>query len=136
VLLKSGIDLNDIRVLVNIPRGQLYEYLYASDVLVLPHRSNTFHNYVPSLKLIDYMASGKPIVAYSLLSVSFELRNYPLKILVTPNEPAELAKGILDSIKQYKDAKIEGFLFVKKYDWNEIVKTLLKVYRINVYKYL
>jgi len=82
------------------------------------------------------MASGKPIVAYSLLSVSFELRNYPLKILVTPNEPAELAKGILDSIKQYKDAKIEGFLFVKKYDWNEIVKTLLKVYRINVYKYL
>jgi glycosyltransferase involved in cell wall biosynthesis len=128
ILLRAGINSNDVRVIINIPRRQVYEYLYASDVLLLPHRRGTFHDYVPSLKLLDYMASGKPIVAYSLPSISSELINYPLRVLVKPNRPDELAKGILECIRLYRGIRVEGKSYVRKYDWNNVARELLDVY--------
>ncbi|MBS7612608.1 glycosyltransferase [Candidatus Bathyarchaeota archaeon] len=127
-LLEAGIDLNDVYVLDSIPRSEVYKYLYASDILVLPHRKGTQFDYLPSNKLLDYIASGRPIISYALPSIFPLLKRYPLKVLVKPNDPRELANGILEAAKFYRGVHINGKQYVKEYDWSNICKVLFQIY--------
>jgi len=115
-------------VVENVPRRLIYGYLYAADVLILPHRSGTQFDYLYSNKLLDYVASGKPIVAYDLAPVREVLREYPLKILVEPNNPGELARGILEALK-LRGARVDGRAYLSEFDWERIGEKLYEVYR-------
>jgi hypothetical protein len=68
------------------------------------------------------MAVGRPIVAYSLKSVQNVLKDYPLKVLVEPNNPERLAEGIVTALRDYKDERIDGRTYVEPYDWANIAK--------------
>lgn len=127
--LKSlGSIAKNVIVLESIPRKELYKYLYASHVLVLPHRAGTQFDFLPSNKLLDYIASGKPIVSYSLKPVARLLSLYPYKYLAEPNNPYDLAQGI---IKFYPigDIHIDGRAYVRDYDWRVIGSKLMDTYR-------
>jgi len=115
-------------VVENVPRRIIYGYLYAADVLILPHRSGTQFDYLYSNKLLDYVASGKPIVAYDLAPVREVLRGYPLKVLVEPNNPKELARGILEALK-LRGARVNGRAYLSEFDWEKIGEKLYEVYR-------
>lgn len=69
-------------------------YLKAFDVLAMPF-PNTKHYafYMSPLKLFEYMASGRPIVASGLPSVR-EILNDQNSILVKPDDPRALEEGI------------------------------------------
>jgi len=114
-------------IVENVPRRSVYRYLYAADVLVLPHRAGTQFEYLYSNKLLDYVASGKPIVAYSLPSVREVLKEYPLKILVEPNNPRRLAEGILDALK-WRDVRVNGKKYLNEFDWRRIGEGLYELY--------
>ncbi|MEM0488983.1 MAG: glycosyltransferase [Candidatus Bathyarchaeia archaeon] len=121
---RMGLRIKNVVILENIPRREVYHYLYASNVLAVPHRAGTQYDLLSSNKLLDYMSSGKPIVSYALPSVIRVLKDYPLKVLVEPNSPDKLAEGILRALKFYGNSKIEGRKYVKDYDWKIIGKKL------------
>ncbi len=123
---RMGLHIKNVVILENIPRREVYHYLYASNVLVVPHRAGTQYDLLSSNKLLDYMSSGKPIVSYALPSVIHVLKDYPLKFLVEPNSPDKLAEGILRALKFYSNSKIEGRKYIKNYDWKIIGKKLLQ----------
>ncbi len=125
---RIGGKIDDVYVFGSMARSEIYKYLYASDVLILPHRKGTQFDCLPSNKLLDYMASGRPIVSYDLPSVSPLLKKYPYKILAEPNKPEKLATGILEAVNLFKNEHILGKSFVEEYDWSNIGKTLSKVY--------
>ena len=114
-------------ILENVPRKEVYPFLQASDVLVIPHRAGTQFEYLYSNKLLDYVASGRPIVGYSTRAIREFLANYPLKILVEPNNPLKLAEGIL-AATEYKEEYVNGIEYLREYDWNLIGKKLLEIY--------
>lgn len=107
IIYKLGVNPNDIIIIENVPRYKLIAYLKLADVVVLPHRLNSQFKYLYSNKLLDYMMSGRPIVAYTLPSIREFLERYPCKLLVKPDDPIELAKGILNVFSRYSHLEDE-----------------------------
>ena len=66
-----------------------------ADVLVLPNPASAISNrFTSPLKLFDYMASGRPIVASNLPAIREILRDTENAVLVEPGNPDALAAGI------------------------------------------
>lgn len=104
-------------------------YLKAADVLVLPNssRKDISKFYTSPLKLFEYMASGRPIVASSLPSIR-EVLNENNAILVKPDDPVELAgaieRALLDDIFSVKIAQ-QALQDVKQYSWFNRAKNII-----------
>lgn len=66
-----------------------------ADVLVLPNTATAISaRYTSPLKLFEYLAAGKPIVASDLPAVREVLRDGQTAVLVTPGDPTALGAGI------------------------------------------
>lgn len=123
-----GLD-NDCIVLENVPRKILPCILRYADTLVLPHRAGTQFDYIPSNKIYDYVLAGKPIVAYRTPIIRLVLRNYKMSFLVRPNDPIELAKGIIKALKVSEKSESSSSI-VKVPTVDDVVNALKRVYRI------
>jgi len=78
-----------------LPPAQVAARLQECDVLALPNPSSALSNeFTSPLKLFEYMASGRPIVASSLPSIREVLRDGENALLVTPGDPQALVAGI------------------------------------------
>jgi len=122
-------EIKNILILGHRPHRDIPEYLKAADVLVLPNSGNNkiSSHYTSPLKLFEYMASGRPIVASDLPSLR-EVLDQSNAILVKPDDATSLASGI-KAILADKDlaAKTAGSALIKarQYDWkNRAVKIL------------
>ncbi|MEM3393657.1 MAG: glycosyltransferase, partial [Candidatus Methanomethylicia archaeon] len=123
-----NLNLKDhVTIIENVPRRKLYYYLYISNVLVLPHRTGTQFDFLYSNKLLDYIATGKPIVAYALRPVKDLLAKYPLKVLVKPNDPVALANGITKALDECNQ-RVYGKHYIENYDWKNISKIIVELY--------
>ena len=105
-------------------------WLKAADVLVLPNKKGEeiSEKYTSPLKLFEYMASKRPIVASSLSSIK-EILTDDNSILVTPNDPAELAKGIKQSLSnQDLSGRIStrAFQDAQQYGWQKRAEGILR----------
>ncbi|WP_054854447.1 glycosyltransferase [Vulcanisaeta distributa] len=129
-LRRYNIDLSYVTVLENVRKPWYYEILYASDVLVLPHRGNTQFDFIYSNKLLDYIVTGRFIVGYDLMPVRDMLARYPLKILAKPNNPKALAEAILEG-RAFRDSHVDGRQYIRDYEWSILAKEV-----VNVYDYL
>ena len=66
-----------------------------ADVLVLPVTgARSFQQYTSPMKLFEYMALGKPIVASDLPAIREILRDGENAVLVEPDSPERLAGGV------------------------------------------
>jgi glycosyltransferase involved in cell wall biosynthesis len=77
------------------PHTEIPLYLKAADVLVLPNSAKAEISRISTspMKLFEYMAAGRPIVASELPSIS-EILNDHNAYLVAPDDADDLAKGI------------------------------------------
>lgn len=95
----------------------------AADVLVLPNtgKQKVSMYYTSPMKLFDYMASGKPIVASSTPAI-LEILNSENSILVEPDSPEELARGIDLVLRDHNLAEklsSKSLADSKQYTWLE-----------------
>ncbi|MFA6393952.1 MAG: glycosyltransferase family 4 protein [Patescibacteria group bacterium] len=105
-------------------------YLKAADVLVLPNKKGnvTSEYYTSPLKLFEYMASGRPIVASDLPSLR-EILNNNNSVLINPNDPRALAEGIKKVLAdQILAEKISARALsdVKKYTWQKRAEKIIR----------
>ena len=100
-------------------------YLLAADVLVLPHSARDLQTKCHSspLKLFEYMASGRPIVASRIPSVSEILTDQEEAVLVEPDNPKALAEGIrkilydpelTSTIAENARVKVQNFSWINR----------------------
>ena len=74
-------------------REEVPEYLAAADVVVSPH--SDLRNFIGSpIKIFEYMASGKPIVASQLAQLGEILTDGETALLVPPGDPIALAAAL------------------------------------------
>jgi len=79
-----------------VPQEETVFYINAMDVCVAPFtRSRNEHIGLSPLKIYDYMACGKPVVASDIKGVGDLLQEYEVGIPVTPDDPDFLARGVL-----------------------------------------
>jgi glycosyltransferase involved in cell wall biosynthesis len=80
--------------------AEVASYLLQADVLVLPNSASAISaRYTSPLKLFEYLAVGRPIVAADLPAIREVLRDGVNAILVPADDAAELAAGV-DRISQ------------------------------------
>ena len=106
-------------------------YTKAADVLVLPNSASEeiSKHFTSPLKMFEYMASRRPIVASDLPSIREILRDGENAILVEPDNPEALAQGImrvLEDVELARRISEQAFRDVQNYSWDERVKRIIK----------
>lgn len=105
------------------------KYLKAFDIVIAPFPSNRHYNfYMSPLKLFEYMASKRPIVATRLPSIK-EVLNSENSILVAPGDQRLLAKGIETILEKHDLAhklSEQAFKDVGNYTWQKRAESIIK----------
>ncbi len=111
-----------------VPPSAVPDALGQADVLALPNPTSVISTHATSpLKLFEYMAAGKPIVASNLPAIREVLTDERTALLVTPGDPEALAAGIR---RLAADAGLRGRLAgaalaaVAEYSWDRRAERL------------
>jgi glycosyltransferase involved in cell wall biosynthesis len=116
------------RMVGNYTQDVVALYQKAFDILLMPFPdSHHYRYYMSPMKMFEYMASKRPIIATDLPSIR-EILNENNAFLVEPDNMENLAKNIKKALEN-KDLsnKIanQAFLDVQKYTWNKRVKKII-----------
>ena len=104
------------------------KYLAASDVLVLPNSEKGLSEFTSPLKLFEYMAAKRPIVASDLPSLR-EILSESNAVMVRPDDPAALAEGIQKVLEDEELAKKlagNAYIDVQQYSWDKRAMRILE----------
>ena len=127
---KEATSLNNVLILGHKPHAEIPKYLAAADVLVLPNsgKSAISRYYTSPLKMFEYMASGKPIVASDLPSIR-EVLNEFNAVLVSPDEPRAWANGVrkvLDDPQLARRISETALRNVQNYTWSKRAANIIR----------
>jgi glycosyltransferase involved in cell wall biosynthesis len=127
--IKDEYQLRNLILIDRQPHTKIPYYLKAADVLVLPNKKGDAmsEKYTSPLKLFEYMAAGRPIVASDLSSIR-EILNDKNAVLVVPNNPHMLAGGIRKILEDQEFAGqlvSQGFSDVHNYSWEKRTDKIL-----------
>ncbi len=119
----------NVKLIGHVSYGRVPLYLQAADVLVLPNKNDGGISalYTSPLKMFEYMASGRPIVASDLPSIR-EVLNESNAVLVKPDKVEALAQGIrqlLDNPDIADRLAKKAFEDVQQYTWQKRAKKIL-----------
>lgn len=119
---KKSEGLNNVLILGHRPHKEIPLFLKAADALILPNlASDKISSYTSPLKLFEYMASKRPIVASELPSI-IEILNDSNSVLVKPDDPDKLAEGIkkvLADASASAELAIKAFEEVQQHTWQK-----------------
>jgi glycosyltransferase involved in cell wall biosynthesis len=111
-----------------VPREQVPQILERADVLVMPHTTTPLsERYASPLKLFEYMAAGRPIVASNLQAVREVLRDGENSWLVPASDPEALASGIAGVLSDTERADRiarTAFAEASSYTWDRRAERL------------
>lgn len=119
----STLKLENVLLVGHRPHKEIPLWLKAADVLVLPNsgQSEISKLYTSPLKMFEYMASGRPIVASNLPSLR-EILNDKNAVFFEPDNPQDLAdviKKILENRNLGDRISKQALEDVKKYSWDK-----------------
>ncbi len=116
------------------PHDEVVTWLKAADVLVLPNtgKQKVSLYYTSPMKLFEYMAAGRPIVATKIPSIQ-EILNDTNSVLVNPDDPQDMARGIEWACTNQSDADaraLQAQKDVQQYTWGERARRIIGLFTI------
>lgn len=124
---KLGVS-NKAKFFGNVEQGILAIYQKACDLLLMPFPRNEHYAYYMSpLKMFEYMASKRPIIATDLPSIR-EVLSEKNAIIVKPGDSEDLVRGIKEILgnKELADQiSQQAFRDVNNYTWEKRVGSIL-----------
>ena len=122
--------LSNVHVVGFVTQSELPTYLYAGDILVLPNsRGHDWAETTSPLKLFEYMATRRPIVASTLPNVITVLRDMSNALLAEPDCPASfraLIERLLNEPQLGKAIAEQAFQDVQDYTWERRAERILQ----------
>lgn len=127
---KKNKNLSNIFILGHKLYSEMPYYLKSADVLILPNsgKLSISKNWTSPMKMFEYMASKRPIIASDLPSLR-EILNKDNSILVKSDNSQELANNINLTLKETDFAdkiSIQAYKDVQDYDWNKRAENIIK----------
>lgn len=117
-----------------IPHSEVPEYLAACDILVssqIPIVEGFDYHQSP-VKIFEYMAMGKSIIASNLEQIGRILKDEETTLFVEPGNINQLAKGILRLVDDKKLAKRLGKKareeVIKNFTWQKNAERVISLY--------
>ncbi len=113
-------DIKNVTVFGALPHDEVRRFNAECDILVIPRLDNIVNNISFPSKLMEYLATGKPVVGSRTSDVHRIITNGETGMLYDPGD----IEGFVDCFLKLKDSSLrerigrEGFALVKdKYDW-------------------
>ena len=122
-IVEKGALQDRVKLVAFQPYSEMPSYLAAADVCVLPARTvTTMRNIVP-IKMYEYLAAGKPVVATRLPGLAKEFGEGHGVVYV--NGPEQVVSKAVELARKgtLKELGAAGRAFVAKNDWNPITDT-------------
>ncbi len=122
--------VGNLHILGHRPHQEMPLWLAAADVLVLPNtaKEEISARYTSPMKLFEYMASGRPIVASRIPSIT-EVLPEEGSFLVPPDEPDAMAKAIQGACGNLVEAERRASrarVAVLEYSWDKRAERIFK----------
>ncbi|BAZ53818.1 group 1 glycosyl transferase [Nostoc sp. NIES-4103] len=121
-------QVNNIAFLGYILHDELASLLQAADILAHPHCSGQAATFTSPLKLFDYFASGTPIVATEIPSLTEFKNTQAIAAWCEPDNPTKFAESLKRVLENYP-RKIDGYSeiieFVKQFSWENRAAKIL-----------
>jgi glycosyltransferase involved in cell wall biosynthesis len=130
---KLGLEGN-VTVQPAVPHHEVPALIAEADICVAPlglNDRNVTQGACP-IKVLEYMASSRPMIASNMPIVRELVREDVDALLFSPNDPDDLARQVLTLLadfelsKRLSDSATERVL--KKFTWHEAQKKLIKLY--------
>jgi glycosyltransferase involved in cell wall biosynthesis len=105
---KRSIDLNlshAVHFTGRIPYGDVPGYMASADIAIVPYPKMDQKNWLSPLKLFEYMASARPIVASAVGQVVDIIQHEKNGLLVPPDDASQMADAIMRLITD-KDLRV------------------------------
>jgi glycosyltransferase involved in cell wall biosynthesis len=119
---------NNVLFLEKVDRYYLAIYQKACDLLLMPFPfTQHFAYYMSPLKMFEYMASQRPIIASDLPSIR-EILSEKNAFIIKPDDSKDLAGGIesvLNNKELSRKISEQAFLDVKQYTWGKRAERIL-----------
>lgn len=110
------------------------QYLYASDVLLMPYTTRVRTvKYMSPLKMFEYMAANRPIIATDLTAIKEILQDREHAIFVKPGDADDLIRGIQEILENQDLAnRIAGKAkeYAQDYSWNKRAQKIVEIFEI------
>jgi glycosyltransferase involved in cell wall biosynthesis len=123
------LGLCNVRFVGFVSQFEVPNYLLASDILVMPYTKATpSHEYMSPMKMFDYLASGRAIVATDFPVVREVLHNRQNAVIVPPGRGGDLASGIqwlLDHPKFVEKLGGQARRDAEQYSWENRVRRIV-----------
>lgn len=122
--------LNNVYILGHKTKDLIPQYLKCSDILLLPNVPVTEESirYTSPIKMFEYMASKRPIIASNLPSI-LEVLNNKNSIICETNDPKDLASKIDDILNNAIDTEpliAKAYSDVCNYTWEKRAQKIAK----------
>lgn len=122
--------VRNIHIVGQVPHTQVPLWLAAADVVVLPNtaKEELSAHYTSPMKLFEYMASGRPIVASRIPSIA-EVLPEDAAFFVPPDNPTALAQAINEVLSDPVEAAeraSRAHAVVLEYAWDRRVERLVQ----------
>jgi glycosyltransferase involved in cell wall biosynthesis len=115
-----------------IPQSRVPEMLAAADIAVLPYPQLPRELWFSPLKLYEYMAVGKAIVASDAGQISEMIEHDFSGLLVEPGDVAHLSEALIKLLKDPAERERLGCnarqRAVERHSWRRYVERLVRVY--------
>ncbi|MFH0923456.1 MAG: glycosyltransferase, partial [Candidatus Falkowbacteria bacterium] len=125
----NGLKLNNQVLLKGAaPQSDLAVFQKACDALLMPFPNREHYAYYMSpLKMFEYMASKRPIIASDLPTIR-EVLSEKNAVIVKPDNPEDLARGIkkvLEDDKLYVEIAGRAYEDARNYTWEKRVEKII-----------
>jgi glycosyltransferase involved in cell wall biosynthesis len=114
------------------PYNSIPDYIAAADICLLPARNNEIMKNIVPIKMYEYMAAGKPVIATNLHGITKEFGNENGVIYIDSPTAAIQKANELSNINNLHDYGLKSRHFVEQSDWSTITdkfeKSLRDVY--------
>jgi glycosyltransferase involved in cell wall biosynthesis len=98
--------LHNVTIAGFVPNARIPLYLHAADVLLMPYCDSESKNGIRSpLKMFEYMAAGRPIIATDVASIRRRLSHGTTAWLIPPGDSRALRDGILHLVQHASVAR-------------------------------
>ena len=133
-IVKKNLKFKNVKIFSHIPYYRVPYILSKYNVALMPYDKKIYgrgqieiSNSISPLKMFDYMASKKIILASNLKVYGHILQNKYNSILIEPNNILEWKRNlekVFKNLKKYNKLKNNAYNTVKNYTWDERIKKL------------
>ena len=134
-IIASKKKLKNCKFTGHVPQEDVPKYLMASDILLMPYTRKTAHPYMSPMKMFDYIAAGKAIIATDFPVVHEILKNEETALFVKPDDKEDLYVAIqklLNTESLYKKLCDNVVAIRDKYSWSLRAKKIIDIHYKNL----